>query len=503
MRKAKIVCTIGPASATLEVVGHLLDAGMDVARLNFSHGSHERHGEVIAMLRKAAAERGRAVAILQDVQGPRIRLGILPPDGVLVKAGETIALTGSALRAGGQHGFRQVAATAEAERATTPEAVALPVTYPNLARDLKVGARILIDDGLIEFRVLAIEQGTVRCVVVQGGLLRSNKGLNLPGTVVSAPTLTDKDRADIRFGVAQGVDYIALSFVRSPEDVQTARAFVQASGGTQPLIAKIERAEAIETLPALLTASDGVMVARGDLGVEMGPEAVPILQKRIIASANAAGRLVITATQMLESMTRSPVPTRAEASDVANAVFDGTDAVMLSAETAAGQYPVESVAVMHRLVTAAERAMPERACRLPDDESPRVADPARWQGWADPIAEATCRAAADAAERVQARAIVALTESGRTARLLAQDRSPVSIVALTTTECVRQRLALVWGVRAECVPVLAPSADRVARVEQVLKARELVRVGERIVLVSGMVAGQPGGTNMMHIHEVA
>lgn len=501
MRKAKIVCTIGPASASPEILDRLIAAGLDVARLNFSHGSIDSHGQTIAAVRASAQRCGRNVAILQDVQGPRIRLGTLPPDGIMVVAGASVGLTGSALRAGGQHGYQQVQGTG-ASTSPSPD-VLIPVSYPALARDIKPGARILIDDGLIELRASTIDNGTVRCTVVTGGVLRSNKGLNLPGTTISAPTITDRDRQHMRFGVAQAVDYIALSFVRGPEDIEAARAVLRECGGTQPLIAKIERAEAVEALSGILEAADGVMVARGDLGVEMGPEAVPILQKRIIAAANAAGRLVITATQMLESMTRHPAPTRAEASDVANAVFDGTDAVMLSGETAAGQYPAESVAVMHRIVTAAERATTPRECKGMAAMPPREVGDRRWAGWVDSISEATCRAASDAAELIQARAIVALTESGRTARLLAKDRPPVPIIALTPTEAVRRRLALVWGVRAECFPVMESTDDRTRQIEEFLKARALVRPGERLVLVSGVVAGQPGGTNMMKLHEVA
>lgn len=455
---------------------------MDVARLNFSHGTAEGHAHTLAAIREAAVRRGRNVAILQDVQGPRIRLGSLPPEGVPLAAGASVRLTGGALRSGGQLGYQSRQPSAEP---------AIPVSYPALARDLKPGARVLIDDGLIELRVVAAQGGEVLCTVVTAGTLRSNKGLNFPGTVVSAPTITEKDRHDVRFGVAQGVDYVALSFVRSAEDIHAARAVVQEAGGTQPIIAKIERAEAIDALPGILDAADGVMVARGDLGVEMGPEAVPILQKRIIAAANAAGRLVITATQMLESMTRHPVPTRAEASDVANAIFDGTDAVMLSAETAAGQYPVEAVAVMDRLVRAAEAAMPPRD-RRQADRAP----------WADRIADAICRAASTSSDFIQARAIVALTESGRTARLLSKDRPTVPIVALTPSESIRRRLALVWGLRAECFPVMEHNDDRTRRIEGFLKEQGLAQAGDRIVMVSGVVAGQPGGTNMLKLHEV-
>ncbi|GKS60275.1 pyruvate kinase [Nitrospira sp.] len=482
MRKAKIICTLGPATSTPDVLVRLLDAGMDVARLNFSHGTHESHAQTITAVRQTGLRLGRNVAILQDLQGPRIRLGHLPSDGIRIDAGQRIRLRGGMLRSGGQHGFQS--------GRSIPD-MAVPVTYPQLARDAKPGARVLIDDGLVELRVLSIDASDLLCAVVSGGVLRSHKGMNLPGTVVSAPAVTDKDREDLAFGIEQGVDYVALSFVRGPEDIETARTAIRDRGGSQPIIAKIERAEAIEKLDSVIDAADGVMVARGDLGVEMGPETVPILQKRIIEAANRVGRVVITATQMLESMTHHPSPTRAEASDVANAVFDGTDAVMLSGETAVGEYPIESVAVMNRLVQAAEEAAPLRFQR----ETDRVS-------LADRISEAICRAASSSAAVIQARAIVALTESGRTARLLSKERPRVPIVALTPTETVRRRLAMLWGVQAGCFPVMEQNDDRVRRIDAYLKMHGLAEAGDRIVMVSGVMAGQPGGTNVMKLYEV-
>ncbi|MCS6896795.1 MAG: pyruvate kinase, partial [Nitrospira sp.] len=314
MRKAKIVCTIGPATASPAMLDRLIESGMDAARLNFSHGTHDAHAAAIAAIRQAAARRKVAVAIIQDVQGPRIRIGTVPEGGIDVCSGQSVRL-----RPASRSSSDQPTSSPPFTCSSAPD---IPIMYPSLTRDIKPGARILINDGLIELIVDHIAESYVDCRVVAGGRILSHKGINLPGTAVSVPTLTEKDREDLRFGIAQGVDYIALSFVRGPEDIQAARALIADYGGDQPLIAKIERAEAVAALDKILDEADGVMIARGDLGVEMGPEAVPILQKRIIAEANRRRRLVITATQMLESMTQSPRPTRAEASDVANAVFD-------------------------------------------------------------------------------------------------------------------------------------------------------------------------------------
>lgn len=455
---------------------------MDVARLNFSHGTYDTHRLAIEAIREVAARRQAVVAILQDLQGPRIRVGLLPESGIELVAGQRVQLTGGLLRSGGQLGAQQATSSREDE---------IPVAYPQLVRDAQPGARILIDDGLIELLVTGITGGTVECKVLTGGQVTSHKGINLPGTTVSAPTLTDKDREDIRFGVTQGVDYLALSFVRGPADVVEARRMVAACGGDQPLIAKIERAEAIATLPELLDEADGVMIARGDLGVEMGPEVVPILQKKIIAEANRRRRLVITATEMLESMTHAPRPTRAEASDVANAVFDGTDAVMLSAETARGRYPVEAVRVMDRLVREAEKETLSRA-RVPGQD----------EGGDPSIPEAMCAAATGAAARTGATVIVAFSESGATARVLSKQRPASPIVAFTPSETIQRRMALYWGVLPRTMPRLQNQDERVQEVEQRLRAEKLVDEGQRIVLLSGTVAGQVGGTNVMKLHKV-
>ncbi len=481
MRKAKIVCTIGPASAELSTIEQLIEAGMNVARLNFSHGTQEWHEATLGAIRAAADRRDVPVAILQDLQGPRIRLGLLPEPGIELMVGQQVRLSGGLLRSGAQLG---------AQAAATGSELVLPVNYPHLARDLRPGASILIDDGRVELLVMTAANGTVDCRVKRAGVVSSHKGLNLPGTSLSAPTLTDKDRVDIQFGVKHGVDYLALSFVRGPEDIHAARKFVRACGGNQPIIAKVERAEALASLSDILEAADGVMIARGDLGVEMGPEAVPLLQKRIIAAANGCRRVIITATQMLESMMTESVPTRAEASDVANAIFDGTDAVMLSGETAAGRYPVEAVRVMDRIIRAAESEPTYQALPVNQETVHRS------------IPDALCRAAAEAAAALHASVLVVLSESGTTARLLSKLRPEAPIVGLTPHEAVRRRMALLWGVSPSVMSRIENTDAQVAAVERILKEQRLVQEGTRFILLSGTVAGRPGGTNVMKLHEV-
>ena len=476
MRKVKIVCTIGPASESPEILDRLIEGGMNAARLNFSHGSHESHARAVKAIREVAGRRRVAVAIMQDLQGPRIRVGQLGAQGITVVPNQRARLLaeGSARnpRAGGR-------------------VVDIPVTYPHLAQDVRSGARVLIDDGLIELVADRIEGDVVECGVVIGGRITSHKGINLPGTSISAATLTAKDREDLRFGVAQGVDYVALSYVRGPEDIAVAKKLIAECGGDVPVIAKIERPEAVACLDSLLDQVDGVMIARGDLGVEMGPEVVPVLQKRIIAEANQRRCLVITATQMLESMIQSTRPTRAEASDVANAVFDGTDAVMLSAETALGRYPVETVCIMDRIVRAAEEGTEPGVIRLREPERADVSFP-----------EAICAASSSAASVVKANAIVSFSETGATARLLSKQRPTAPIIAFTPFEPVRQQMALYWGVIPHTFPPIAQTDDRVCEAERRLKAEGLVAGGQRIVIVSGTQVGQRGGTNMMKLHEV-
>jgi pyruvate kinase len=481
MRKAKIVCTIGPASHSLAQLDRLIAGGMDAARLNFSHGTHDSHAAAIKAVRQAADRRRAAVAIIQDLQGPRIRVGALPGGTMALKAGQSVRLSPESAAS------RRPLRTQARRRAS----IDVPITYQDMARDVKPGARILIDDGLLELNVTRIADGAVECAVITGGTITSHKGINLPGTRLSAPALTDKDRTDIQFGIAHGVDYVALSFVRGAADIGEAKRLIAACGGDVPIIAKIERAEAIASLDEILDAAAGVMIARGDLGVEMGPEAVPLLQKRIIAEANHRRRLVITATQMLESMTHHPRPTRAEASDVANAVFDGTDAVMLSAETAVGQHPVETVRVMDRIIRAAEEGSERGVVHRRQVDAGDMSLP-----------EAICTAASSAARAIRASAIVAFSELGRTARLISKQRPAAPIIAFTPFETVRRQMALYWGVRPQTMQQIAQTDERIDEAERRLKREGLVKTGERIVILSGTRIGQPGGTNLVKLQEV-
>ncbi|MBT8492694.1 MAG: pyruvate kinase, partial [Deltaproteobacteria bacterium] len=350
MRRVKIVCTLGPATSTAERIGELIDAGMNVARLNFSHGDHQDHLKLFQTVRAEAERRNCAVAILCDLQGPKIRVGRFKDGQVRLKAGESFTIT-----------------TKDIEGTSTR----VSTTYPGLPQDVRVGDHLLLDDGLLTLAVTEVADTEVHTVVVAGGLLRNNKGINLPNVEVSAPALTEKDREDLGFALRLGADYIALSFVRRPEDVHLAQSLATADDQRIPIIAKIEKPEAVDRLEEIIEIADGVMVARGDLGVEMGPEKVPLIQKRIIDMTNSRAKLVITATQMLESMINNPKPTRAEASDVANAVLDGTDAVMLSGETAAGKYPIETVKTMCRIITEIETSpMYYTRMSMPDFDLP-------------------------------------------------------------------------------------------------------------------------------------
>ena len=462
---AKVVATLGPSSSSPGVIDGLIGAGADAFRLNFSHGTADGHRATAAAVREAAGD--DAIALLADLQGPRIRIGHLA-EPVGVAPGDEVTLV--------PEGAADVAARV------------LPTTYEALAGDVKPSDRVLIDNGLVELSVVDTDGARARCRVVVGGTIGSNKGINLPGVDVRAPTVTDKDRRDLAAAVDLGVDYVALSFVRDAADVAELRSLLAEHGADIPVIAKIERAEAVERAEAILAEADGVMVARGDLGVELPQEKVPAIQKRLIALANAAGKPVITATEMLQSMIDSPRPTRAEASDVANAILDGTDAVMLSGETAVGRYPVEAVEMMDRITREAETI--RRG----------FAPPARPREASD-FATAVADAATTAAAELDAAAIVVFTMSGRTARLVAQRRPWTRILALTPSEQTRRRLALVWGV----VPTLMPAADDAERMltdgDRLLRKRQLVRAGDVIVIVGGAGA-TTGATNFTKIHTV-
>jgi pyruvate kinase len=469
MRRAKVICTIGPSSRSPEMLEKMIGAGMNVARLNFSHGAYPEHAEVIGHLR-ARSDRLAPVSILQDLQGPKIRCGIIKSGSTaLVKGAQTTITT------------RSIEGTAE--RFST--------TYEALPRDVKRGDHILIDDGLIELRVLDTTDADVRCEVVEGGELKSNKGINLPNVSVSAPALTAKDREDLQFGIAQRVDYVALSFVRCPEDVLEAKRIIADAGADIPVIAKLEKPEALHCLDGIIQVSDGVMVARGDLGVELPPEQVPVLQKRIVREANEARKPVIIATQMLESMTNEPRPTRAEASDVANAILDGTNAVMLSGETAVGKYPVETVEMMSRIVQHTEEVLRAR-WRLRERDF-------RLQAH---FPEAICQAAAVAAVELGVRALVGFTHSGNTARLLAAFRPTVPIIVFTPHETVYRRLSLFWGVTPQRLRPVSNTDELIREVDRALLAGGFAAPGDVIVLACSAPVAVGGSTNWLMLHHV-
>ncbi len=468
-RRTCIVATIGPACEDEAALRAMIGAGMDVARLNFSHGTHPTHALVIERLRRIAGESDRPLAILQDLQGPKMRLGPVPGAVRPIAPGDTLLLT--------------------VDPAAT-DTDALPVQYAPLAREVRPGGTILIDDGRIEVRVRATEDPIITCEVVRGGILRSFKGLNLPGATLSAPTLTAKDRADAAWGVAHGVDAIALSFVRSPNDIAALRALVRsqpAPGGPPLILAKLEKHEAVETFADILATADGIMVARGDLGVELPAPQVPLLQKRFIAAANAAGKPVITATQMLESMTEQPQPTRAEVSDVANAVFDGTDAIMLSGETAVGRYPVEAVRMMDAIARTAEQPRSGRARRR----------------WSTPgVTDAIAGVSVELAEELAASAIICATTSGHTARMVARYRPATRIVAATHDATVWRQLAFTWGV-TQLLGAEIDSTDELIEARIALAQQAgVVTTGDLVVIVAGVPVSQPGTTNMVKVHRV-
>ncbi len=475
MRRAKIVCTLGPASTSQDVLEKLLDAGMDVARLNFSHGSHADHQAVVERLRAASLKVRKAVGILADLQGPKIRTGKLEAGQVELVEGQELSITTDESVLG------------------TKELVS--TTYQHLASDVNVGDRILLDDGLLELRVTATDRkALVRTEVVHGGVLRNSKGINLPGVALRAEALTPKDREDLVFSLKTGVDLVALSFVRTPQDIDLCRAAMQEAGRVVPIIAKLEKPEAIARLDAILDRTDGVMVARGDLGVEIPPEEVPAIQKEIIRRSNARGLPVIVATQMLNSMIDHPRPTRAEASDVANAVFDNTDAVMLSGETASGKYPVESLEMMNRIVEAAESAMRQTLPRIGTGEATHL--PAEFP-------DVTCGVACRAAREAGAALVVAFTLTGNTARLLSRYRPAVPIIAFSPNQEVRRRLSLLWGVMPRVLEPVQETEEMVRRVEEELLARGLAKRGDRVVIVFGAPVGQPGKINSLRLHTVS
>jgi pyruvate kinase len=465
-RRAKIVCTLGPATSSLEQITALVESGMDVARLNFSHGSHADHEAAYLKVRQASDTTGHAVAVLADLQGPKIRLGTFTDGPVTWDTGSRVCIT-----------VDEVEGTAE--RVST--------TYKGLAADARVGDRLLVDDGKLALSVVSVDGPDVWCLVVEGGQVSNNKGLSLPGVAVSVPALSDKDEEDLRFALHLSVDFIALSFVRSPADAELVRDIMRQEDISVPVIAKLEKPEAVENLEAIVEAFDGIMVARGDLGVELALETVPLVQKRAVQAARERNKPVIVATQMLESMIENSRPTRAEASDVANAVLDGADAVMLSGETSVGRYAIGAVRTMERIIDAVE-----------SDEAwvPDLHRKSRSRSGA------IVRAARDIAEAMDVKALATFTQTGDSARRLAALHPRQPLLAFTIDGRVRSQLALSWGVETFLVPSVQHTDDMVRQVDFSLLSIGRLREGDRVVVVAGSPPNTPGSTNLIRVHEV-
>ena len=465
MLKTKIVCTIGPASQSSLILEQLIQAGMNVARLNFSHGTQSSHREVMDKLRRLAKRMNRPIAILQDLAGPKIRIGQIKEGFVTLESGALFTLT---------------------SRQVPGDSHQVSLSYPALPQDVQPGDSLLLSDGALELRVVETTSHDIKCRVVVGGTLSSFKGINLPGRSIRVPVLTDKDKNDLAFGIEQEVDYIALSFVRNADDVLHVKRFMERFSRSIPIIAKIEKHEAVANIDEIMSVVDGIMVARGDLGVETPLEKVPLVQKMLIEKANRAGKPVITATQMLRSMVDNPRPTRAEVTDVANAVFDGTDAIMLSEETATGNYPVEAVVMMFKIAQDAESGIPYECLTErfgTEDEKT--------------IPESVGYAACKLAETIHAASIISFTQTGSTAQIVAKYRPRPPIIAPTPEEKTFRRLSLVWGV----VPILSEESqntdEMIKKTFQAVVKSGLVERGQKVVITAGIPVGVPGTTNMI------
>jgi pyruvate kinase len=467
MRRTKIICTLGPASDRLETIRELVRCGMDVARLNYSHGTHETHARVAQLVRQAAGEQGRHIALLQDLTGPKIRTGRLRGGrGIQLRKEHRLWLTPADVLGSSKR---------------------VSISYDRLARDVRKNDTILLDDGLIELRVLGVRDGAVETEVIQGGLLQEHKGVNLPGVPLHVESLTPKDEADLQAGVDLGVDYVALSFVRKAADIRRLRSLLAKQKAHIPVLAKLEKPEAVANLAAILAVSDGVMVARGDLGVEMSPERVPLIQKRIIQKAAASRVPVITATQMLESMTVNLRPTRAEASDVANAVYDGTDALMLSGETASGRHPVEALQMMARIAEQVDQTHQESVFQR--------------RGRARDIDDTICESVVHATQILNVKAIVAFTRSGSTARMISKYRPARPVYAFCHDAAIARRVALYWGITPFVLPLISDAESTLKEAEIGLLRRRLIAPGDIVAVVAGS-PGKPGQTNQMKLVRV-
>ena len=466
-RKTKIIATLGPASSSPAMIEKLISAGVDIFRLNFSHGSQEEKARLIEIIRKVSGKSGRPTGILADLQGPKIRTGCMKNGALQLLKGDKLDIT-------------------------TDEVLGKPglisTIYKELPNDVKPGSRILLDDGLIELKVLSVAKNRVTCSVLAGGVLKDLKGINLPGIPVSAPSLTVKDRRDLEFCLKHDLDFIALSFVRQESDVQELKQIIAAHGKTTPVVAKIEKPEALRKFSSILQAADAIMVARGDLGVEIRPEKVPLIQKKIIRACNEAGKPVITATQMLESMITHPRPTRAETSDVANAILDGTDAVMLSGETASGSFPAQAVSLMAKVAMDVETA---ELKRLPIPFVKHSLD----------ISEAVAEAACQAAAILRAKAIVVFTQSGSTATLISKFRPQLPIIAFTPSPEIQRRLSIYWGVKTRTVGSTKDTDQQIAAVEKTLLATGFKK-GDVVVITMGVPLETRGSTNLIKVHKL-
>lgn len=468
MRKTKIVCTLGPASSDYETIKAMVKAGMDVVRLNFSHGDHSTHLGYIKTIRQISRELDRPIAILQDLQGPKIRVGQME-DGAVLTPGDKTIIT-----------MEGVVGTAKR----------FSSTYKGLAGDVKPGDPILLDDGLMKLRVEEVSGQEIHCTVVYGGPLKSNKGINLSLSSISAPAITEKDHQDLQFGLSQDVDYVALSFVREAADIEKIQEIVNSAGKQTHVIAKVERHEAVEEMEAIVKTADAIMVARGDLGVEMLLEQVPLIQKKLIDTCHQQLKPVITATQMLESMIHNPRPTRAEVSDVANAILDGTDALMLSGETAVGKYPVEAVQTMASIAEATEARL--------------VASPDYLDGLLNQntISTAVGHAACQLAQNIKAKAIICFTEHGFSTRVLSKYRQPIAVIAVTPTEVVQRRLLLYWGVLSLKLQEVRNTDAMIILAEQAALSHDLVAKGDIVVMIAGLPLAISGVTNLIKAHRI-
>ncbi|HEX9973038.1 MAG TPA: pyruvate kinase [bacterium] len=467
MRKTKIICTLGPATNSKKIVSDLIKAGMNVARLNFSHGSHDDHRKMIQIVREVSADLNKPIPILQDLQGPKLRVGKIKNGAVELKKGQTIVITTDDI-IGDDH--------------------LISTTYKHLPNDVQVGDMILLDDGLIQLKAKEIKADHVTCQIIEGGVLSNHKGMNLPGIHISQPSFTEKDRDDLTFGIEHELDIVALSFVRNPEDVLEVKEIIAKYKKEMMVIAKLEKPEALKHLDEIINVFDGVMIARGDLGVELPLEKVPTLQKQIIRLAVQKGKPVITATQMLESMRNSSRPTRAEVSDVANAIFDGTDAVMLSAETATGNYPVATVKTMAKIITEAEQTF---HCQ-------QIAHAEKTSSIADAISYSAC----EAAEYLGIKTIVAFTKSGFTARMVSKYRPKTNIIAFSPSEIVQRQLNLSWGVCALKMDFLNNTDEIIQQTEKIMLEKKIVKKGDVIVILMGAPIYIKGTANLMKLHVV-